>query len=116
MLRDVDGGASGGVQVGIAPERHHLCPSIHTHSFAVQSHRGIVGIAALLVTSCTAVLQGLSWYRARLQQDADGDVAEQFLSESTSQPTAGGKPIGQPEHSVEVSRNLCLRALQPNLT
>ena len=28
-------------------------------------------------------LQGLDWYKARLKQDSDGDVADEFLEESS---------------------------------
>lgn len=103
VLRDVDDGASGGVQVwSVASLSPEFTPAA---AFIGQANR-------MLAAQCSsnpfsrrfwaAVLQGLSWYRARLQQDADGDVAEQFLSEATSQLTAGGKPVGQPEHSLEV--------------
>lgn len=35
-------------------------------------------------TQCAAPAQGLQWYKSRMQQDADGDVAHQFLSEQAS--------------------------------
>ena len=47
-------------------------------------------------------IQGLGWFRARLRQDADGDVADQFLSERTFQPTADGKPADKGRCTVEV--------------
>lgn len=37
-------------------------------------------------------IQGLSWYKSRMQQDADGDVAHQFLSEQQPAQAAPAEP------------------------
>jgi uncharacterized protein YfaQ (DUF2300 family) len=52
--------------------------------------------------------QGLSWYKARLKQDADGDVAEQFWSEVVSPPTAGGNLTEQPKRALKVLLPPCI--------
>lgn len=38
--------------------------------------------------------QGLQWYKSRMQQDADGDVADQFLSEPRASASAGATSAG----------------------
>lgn len=36
-------------------------------------------------------VQGLDWYKARLKQDSDGDIADEFLEESAMRPQRAGK-------------------------
>lgn len=36
-------------------------------------------------------MQGLDWYKARLKQDSDGDIADEFLEESAMRPQRAGK-------------------------
>jgi len=38
--------------------------------------------------------QGLQWYKSRMQQDADGDIADQFLSEPRASAAAGATSAG----------------------
>ena len=106
VLRDVTDGASGGVQVQLKAASWMVCPDKTAKDDALLARYGL----------CRAMLrsnphsdsrhgtasQGLGWYKAKLKQDADGDVAEQFWSEVQGQTTAGGKPKGQPKRPLEV--------------
>ena len=39
------------------------------------------------------MLQGLNWYKQRLKEDRDGDVAEEFLTEITRGSRARTEPL-----------------------
>lgn len=50
---------------------------------------------------CSVLLrcaQGLDWYKAKLKQDKDGDVADEFLLEKSDKSTKG------PDKGLQVKR------------